>query len=102
MVLGPKGPGRVGRRQAHEAIVESIDNGFFVANLQVEDNKTSFCHNNVSPDNQANLDSSGLFLYLEEGNNIRLSVVEGGLHQAVQNILTVEEDGVSAVYRLFI
>ncbi|MCE3198087.1 hypothetical protein, partial [Paenibacillus sonchi] len=30
MVLGPKGPGRVGRRQAHEAIVELLNSGFLL------------------------------------------------------------------------
>ncbi|MDF9845492.1 hypothetical protein M2105_006594 [Paenibacillus sp. PastF-1] len=30
MVLGPKGPGRVGRRQAHKAIVEQSTMAFLL------------------------------------------------------------------------
>ncbi|WP_307591322.1 hypothetical protein, partial [Paenibacillus wynnii] len=36
MVLGPKGPGRVGRCQAHETTVDSFNSGFCVSFLPVE------------------------------------------------------------------
>jgi hypothetical protein len=41
-------------------------------------------------------------LYFGAGKNIGLFIIKGGLHQATQNILTLEEDGVSVGNRKFI